>query len=50
MENVSLVHHVNQALKAHKIFNKDTDYLVKDNQVIIIDEFTGQNDGGQKIF
>ena len=34
MENVSLVHHVNQALKAHKIFNKDTDYLVKDNQVI----------------
>ena len=38
MENVSLVHHVNQALKAHKIFNKDTDYLVKDNQVIIIDK------------
>ena len=42
MENVNLIHHINQALKAHKIFNKDTDYLVKDNQVIIIDEFTGR--------
>ena len=48
MENVSLVHHVNQALKAHKIFNKDTDYLVKDNQVIIIDEFTGRMMEGRR--
>ena len=48
MQNVSLVHHVNQALKAHKIFNKDTDYLVKDNQVIIIDEFTGRMMEGRR--
>ena len=48
MENVSLVHHVNQALKAHKIFNKDKDYLVKDNQVIIIDEFTGRMMEGRR--
>jgi preprotein translocase subunit SecA len=48
MENVSLVHHVNQALKAHKIFNKDADYLVKDNQVIIIDEFTGRMMEGRR--
>ena len=48
MENVNLVHHINQALKAHKIFNKDTDYLVKDNQVIIIDEFTGRMMEGRR--
>ena len=48
MENVNLIHHVNQALKAHKIFNKDTDYLVKDNQVIIIDEFTGRMMEGRR--
>ena len=47
-QNVSVVHHVNQALKAHKIFNKDTDYLVKDNQVIIIDEFTGRMMEGRR--
>ena len=48
MENVSLVHHINQALKAHKLFNKDSDYLVKDNQVIIIDEFTGRMMEGRR--
>ena len=48
MENVNLIHHVNQALKAHKIFNKDTDYLVKNNQVIIIDEFTGRMMEGRR--
>ena len=48
MENVNLIHHINQALKAHKIFNKDTDYLVKDNQVIIIDEFTGRMMEGRR--
>jgi preprotein translocase subunit SecA len=48
MEKVSLVHHINQALKAHKIFNKDSDYLVKDNQVIIIDEFTGRMMEGRR--
>ena len=48
IENVSLVHHINQALKAHMLFHKDTDYLVKDNQVIIIDEFTGSMMEGRR--
>ena len=48
IENVTLVHHINQALKAHKLFHKDTDYLVKDNQVIIIDEFTGRMMEGRR--
>ena len=37
VQNISLVHHVNQALRAHKLFSRDTDYIVKDNKVIIID-------------
>ena len=41
-ENLSLVHHVNQALKANLLFKKDTDYIVKDGKVKIIDEFTGR--------
>ena len=41
-ENLSLVHHVNQALKANFLFKKDTDYIVKDGKVKIIDEFTGR--------
>ena len=41
-ENLNLVHHVNQALKANLLFNKDTDYMVKDGKVQIIDEFTGR--------
>ena len=48
IENVNLVHHINQALKAHKLFHKDTDYLIKDNQVIIIDEFTGRMMEGRR--
>jgi preprotein translocase subunit SecA len=40
--NIELVHHVNQALRAHTLFKKDVDYIVKDNQVIIVDEFTGR--------
>ncbi|MBN2041530.1 MAG: preprotein translocase subunit SecA [Spirochaetes bacterium] len=40
--NIELVHHVTQALKAHAIFHKDIDYVVKDGQVIIVDEFTGR--------
>src|SRR6266851_351936 len=39
--NITLVHHVAQALKAHAIFKRDVDYVVKDGQVIIVDEFTG---------
>ena len=41
-ENLSLVHHVNQALKANLLFKKDTDYIVRDGKVQIIDEFTGR--------
>ena len=46
--NVSLVHHSNQALRAHKLFARDTDYIVKDNKVIIIDEFTGRMMEGRR--
>ena len=48
MENVSLVHHINQALKAHKIFKKNTHYMVKNDNVIIIDEFTGRAMEGRR--
>ncbi|NRB10453.1 MAG: preprotein translocase subunit SecA [Rickettsiaceae bacterium] len=41
-DNLSLVHYINQALKAHKLFSIDVDYLIKDDQVMIIDEFTGR--------
>ena len=41
-QNLNLVHHVNQALKANFLFNKDVDYIVKENKVQIIDEFTGR--------
>jgi len=40
--NIEILHHVNQALKAHTIFKRDTDYIVKNDQVIIVDEFTGR--------
>src|ERR1039458_5963845 len=42
VENVSVVHHVNQALRAHKLFQRDKDYIVRNDQVVIIDEFTGR--------
>jgi len=41
-QNLSIVHHVNQALRANMLFTKDKDYIIKDNQVYIIDEFTGR--------
>ncbi|PKN77341.1 MAG: preprotein translocase subunit SecA [Deltaproteobacteria bacterium HGW-Deltaproteobacteria-10] len=41
-KNIEIVHHVNQALKAHTLFRRDVDYLVKDGEVIIVDEFTGR--------
>ncbi len=47
-QNIALVHHVNQALRAHKIFSRDTDYIVKDDKVIIIDEFTGRMMEGRR--
>lgn len=48
MANVSLVHHVNNALKAHKMQIRDVDYIVKDNKVVIIDEFTGRMMEGRR--
>ena len=48
IHNVSLVHHANQALRAHKLFTKDVDYIVKDDKVIIIDEFTGRMMDGRR--
>jgi len=40
--NIEIVHHVNQALRAHTLFKRDVDYMVKDGEVIIVDEFTGR--------
>ncbi|HEY2446466.1 MAG TPA: preprotein translocase subunit SecA [Rhizomicrobium sp.] len=48
IENINMVHHVNQALKAHTMFQKDRDYIVKDGKVIIIDEFTGRMMEGRR--
>ncbi len=48
IENVTIVHHVNQALKAHKLFQRDKDYIVKAGEVIIIDEFTGRMMPGRR--
>jgi preprotein translocase subunit SecA len=48
INNVTVVHHVNQALKAHKLFQKDRDYIVKDAKVVIIDEFTGRMMEGRR--
>ena len=47
-ENIVVLHHINQALRAHKLFEKDTDYIVRNNQVIIIDEFTGRMMEGRR--
>jgi preprotein translocase subunit SecA len=48
IHNISFVHHVNQALRAHKLFARDTDYIVKDDKIIIIDEFTGRMMEGRR--
>ncbi len=48
LANISLVHHANQALRAHTLFERDTDYIVKDNKVVIIDEFTGRMMEGRR--
>lgn len=47
-ENIGILHHINQALKANFLFTKDKDYLVKDNQVVIVDEFTGRMMEGRR--
>ena len=48
-ESATLVHHVNQALRAHKLFTKDKDYIVRDNEVVLIDEFTGRMMAGRRL-
>src|SRR5437870_2360408 len=48
VENVSVVHHINQALRAHSLFTRDKDYIVRDGEVIIIDEFTGRMMQGRR--
>jgi preprotein translocase subunit SecA len=48
VENVSTVHHVNQALRAHKLFHRDKDYIVRNGEVVIIDEFTGRMMPGRR--
>ncbi len=46
--NVTLVHHINQALRAHKLFQRDKDYIVRKGEVVIIDEFTGRMMPGRR--
>jgi len=46
--NISLMHHLNAALKAHALFQKDVDYIVKNNEVVIVDEFTGRTMPGRR--
>jgi len=47
--NITLVHHANQALRAHKLFQKDKDYIVKNGEVVLIDEFTGRMMQGRRL-
>jgi preprotein translocase subunit SecA len=49
LQNIAMVHHVNQALRAHKLFHRDTDYIVKDGRVMLIDEFTGRMMEGRRL-
>jgi len=48
-ESTTIVHHVNQGLRAHKLFARDKDYIVRDNQVVLIDEFTGRMMAGRRL-
>ena len=48
VEQLKMLHHVNQALRAHLLFKRDVDYVVKDNQVLIVDEFTGRILSGRR--
>ena len=48
-ESTSLVHHVNQGLRAHKLFQRDKDYIVRDGEVMLIDEFTGRMMSGRRL-
>ncbi|MDX2483570.1 MAG: preprotein translocase subunit SecA [Pseudodonghicola sp.] len=48
-ESTTIVHHVNQGLRAHKVFQKDKDYIVRDGDVVLIDEFTGRMMAGRRL-
>ncbi len=48
-ESTTIVHHINQGLRAHKLFTKDKDYIVRDRQVVLIDEFTGRMMAGRRL-
>ena len=48
VENVAIVHHINNALKAHKLFSRDKDYIVRNDEIVIIDEFTGRMMPGRR--
>ena len=48
VENVAIVHHVNNALKAHRLFQRDKDYIVRNGEIVIIDEFTGRMMPGRR--
>src|SRR5690606_5596951 len=48
IENVAVVHHLNSALRAHKMFQRDKDYIVRNDDVVIIDEFTGRMMPGRR--
>ena len=48
-ESTTIVHHVNNALKAHKLFTRDKDYIVRNNEVVLIDEFTGRMMAGRRL-
>ena len=48
-ESTTIVHHVNQGLRAHKLFIRDKDYIVRDNEVVLIDEFTGRMMAGRRL-
>ena len=48
-ESTTLVHHVNQGLRAHKLFEKDKEYIVRDGEVVLIDEFTGRMMSGRRL-
>jgi len=46
--NISVLHHLNAAMRAHTLFQKDVDYIVKDNEIVIVDEFTGRTMSGRR--
>lgn len=48
-ESTTVVHHINQGLRAHKLFSRDKDYIVRDGQIVLIDEFTGRMMAGRRL-